>query len=370
MRSPSAESDAASLSYGLTSRGARRGRSAAPSTKTQSPCSVTGIAFVTTTNAVERRAEHLGRPVGPVDEPEPSDGVAGGDRVARLEHRLEHPVLGRDHDRSRDCGRRGSRPAGRPSEARVCTSPSSTPTWRSTFVRPLQASRCTGAGTRPPPPSSVVITSLPWFSASTGQQAGAVDVDVEEVPVAVPRLHALEHRLALRGVVDDVHVRARQEPGAAPAGVHVDHDVGEREEHAREVVGELLVRRPVGAAGERAVEVRARRPVARVRLRRRGREHRDRRSRGRRPARAASSWSRRSAATWPSYSSPWLPARTSTVGPSPFAIDAMWTKVLAQPAVFVIFGNARWPICLPGRREVDRAGDRRGSLMRAPPGTA
>ena len=64
-----------------------------------------------------------------------------------------------------------------------------------------------------------------------GQEAGAVDVDVEEVEVAVPGLHALEHRLALHGVGDDVHVRARDEPGGAPAGVHVDDHVCEREEH-------------------------------------------------------------------------------------------------------------------------------------------
>ena len=108
-----------------------------------------------------------------------------------------------------------------------------------------------------------------------GQEARAVDVDVEEVVVGVPRLHALEHRAALLGVVDDVHVRARDEPGGAPAGVHVDHDVRRREEDAREVVGELLVRRPVRRAGERAVEVHARRPHPRVRLRRGGREHRD-----------------------------------------------------------------------------------------------
>ena len=108
-----------------------------------------------------------------------------------------------------------------------------------------------------------------------GQEAVAVDVDVEVVPVAAPRLHPLEHRLPLRGVVDDVHVRAGQEPGAAPAGVHVDHDVREREQDAREVVGELLVRRAVGAAGERAVEVRAGGPVARVRLRRGRGEHGD-----------------------------------------------------------------------------------------------
>ncbi len=108
-----------------------------------------------------------------------------------------------------------------------------------------------------------------------GEQSGAVDVDVEVVPVRVPGLHALEHRPALDGVVDDVHVRAREEPGAPAAGVHVDDDVGQREEHARQVVGELLVRRPVGAPGERAVEVRARRPAPRVRLGRLDREHRD-----------------------------------------------------------------------------------------------
>ena len=41
------------------------------------------------------------------------------------------------------------------------------------------------------------------------EQPGAVDVDVEEVVVGVPRLHPGEHRAALLGIVDDVHVRAR-----------------------------------------------------------------------------------------------------------------------------------------------------------------
>src|SRR5947207_3040465 len=40
---------------------------------------------------------------------------------------------------------------GLPSDSRVCTSPARTPTCRSTFWRPLQASSCTNAGTRPPP---------------------------------------------------------------------------------------------------------------------------------------------------------------------------------------------------------------------------
>ena len=62
----------------------------------------------------------------------------------------------------------------------------------------------------------------------------------------------------------------------------------------------------------------------------------------------SSSWIRRSAATWPSYSSPWFPASTSTFGPSPFAIDAIGMKVLAQPPVFVIFGSCSRPSCLPG----------------------
>ena len=61
----------------------------------------------------------------------------------------------------------------------------------------------------------------------------------------------------------------------------------------------------------------------------------------------SSSWISRSAATWPSYSSPWFPARTSTFGPSPFAIEAIGMKVLAQPPVFVIFGSCSRPICFP-----------------------
>ena len=43
---------------------------------------------------VEGRAENLGRPVGTVDEPEPADGLSGGDGIAWLEDRLEQPVLG------------------------------------------------------------------------------------------------------------------------------------------------------------------------------------------------------------------------------------------------------------------------------------
>ena len=108
-----------------------------------------------------------------------------------------------------------------------------------------------------------------------GQEAGAVHVDVEEVVLGVPRLHAFEHRLALCGVVDDVHVRARDEPGRAAAGMHVDHDVAHREEDAREVVGELLVRRAVRPPRKGAVEVRAGGPHARVRLRGVFRDHGD-----------------------------------------------------------------------------------------------
>ena len=91
---------------------------------------------------------------------------------------------------------------------------------------------------------------------------------VEEVDVRVPGLHRVEHRLALRGVVDGAHVRAGDDPRPAAARVHLDDHLDEREEHGREEVREHLVGRPVGPAGERAVEVRARRPEARVRLRR------------------------------------------------------------------------------------------------------
>ena len=71
----------------------------------------------------------------------------------------------------------------------------------------------------------------------------------------------------------------------------------------------------------------------------------------------SSSWISRSAATWPSYSSPWFPARTSTFGPSPFAIEAIGMKVLAQPPVFVIFGSCEPAELLARSREVDRARD-------------
>ena len=79
----------------------------------------------------------------------------------------------------------------------------------------------------------------------------------------------------------------------------------------------------------------------------------------------SSSWIRRSAATWPSYSSPWLPASTSTFGPSPFATDAIGMKVLAQPPVFVIFGSCEPAELLARRGEVDRAGDLRVRHARA-----
>ena len=90
MRSPSAVSGprVATAHYSSAARSI-----GCPSTKTQSPCSVTGIAFVTATTRRGAR-RNLGRPVGPVDEPETSDGIPGGDGIAGLEDRLAHSVLG------------------------------------------------------------------------------------------------------------------------------------------------------------------------------------------------------------------------------------------------------------------------------------
>ena len=142
-------------------------------------------------------------------------------------------------------------------------------------MRPLHASSWTAGGH---PAAAAELRRDHELALALGldrEQARPVHVDVEEVVVGVPGLHAGEHRAALLGVVDDVHVRAGDEPGGAAARVHVDHDIGRREEEARQVVGELLVRRAVRRAGERAVEVHARRPHPRVRLRRGGREHRD-----------------------------------------------------------------------------------------------
>ena len=116
---------------------------------------------------------------------------------------------------------------------------------------------------------------------------------------------------------------------------------------------------PVRAARERAVEVRAGGPVARVRLGRGGREDRDDDHAARAPCSGCSSCSSRIAATWPSYSSPWLPARTSTVGPSPRR-DRGDVDERARPAGGVRDLREREvPDLLAGRGEVDAAGDRR-----------
>ena len=63
------------------------------------------------------------------------------------------------------------------------------------------------------------------------EQARAGDVDVDEVVVRSPREHRVDHRAALRGIVDPVHLRPGRAEAAAPAAVHVDDDVGAREEH-------------------------------------------------------------------------------------------------------------------------------------------
>ena len=58
-------------------------------------------------------------------------------------------------------------------------------------------------------------------------------------------------------VGDEVHRRARDEFHAASAGVDVDDDVAEREEHGGEVVRDLARDRTLGRAGEGAVHVHA-----------------------------------------------------------------------------------------------------------------
>ena len=99
---------------------------------------------------------------------------------------------------------------------------------------------------------------LPLPLGLADEQAGAGDVDVDEVHRSV--FHASIPPTICRRcvrVVDPVHLRPDAEQAGAAAAVHVDHDVGLGDQEARDEVGELLVERPVGRAGERAVEVRA-----------------------------------------------------------------------------------------------------------------
>ena len=213
-----------------------------PSTKTQSPCSVARDRLRHCDDAVERRAEISGGAVGPVDEPEPADGLARGDRIAGSRIASNSPSSG---ERTMFAGSRPSRitAGGRPERGARLDLALEDADVAEDVREPAPREpvhRCRDAA------AAAELGRDHELALALGldrQQAGAVDVDVEVVPVAVPRFHALEHRLALSGVVDDVHVRARDEPGAAPAGVHVDDHVGQREEHAREEVGELLVRR-------------------------------------------------------------------------------------------------------------------------------
>ena len=135
----------------------------------------------------------------------------------------------------------------------------------------------------------------------------------------------------------------------------------------REEVGELLVRRPVEAAGERAVEVRA--ATARCACspcEARGRDHRDHdrsrprhlrraRSRGRAAARRPGPRTRRRGCRPRRAPSARRRSRSSRSGRS----------CSAQPPVFVIFGYCEAPDLLAGGGQVDRARDGRiGSATR------
>ncbi len=112
---------------------------------------------------------------------------------------------------------------------------------------------------------------LPLPLGLADEQPRARDVDVDEVVVGAPGEHRVDHRAPLGRIVDPVHLRPRRAEATAPARVHVDDDVGEREEDRGEEVRELSVGRPLRVARERAVEVDAVRPEPRVRTRGLGR---------------------------------------------------------------------------------------------------
>ena len=157
---------------------------------------------------------------------------------------------------------------GRPSDARVRTSPSRTPRWRRTLARPFWAEPVDAPRDDRPSAEFGRDYDLALILGLHGQQATPRDIDVQEVVVRVPGEHAGEHRLPLGWIVHDVHVRAGDEVGRIPAGVDVDDSVRDREEGARQVVGELFVGGPGRRPGERAIEIGSGWPQPRARFRR------------------------------------------------------------------------------------------------------
>ena len=108
------------------------------------------------------------------------------------------------------------------------------------------------------------------------EQAGAGDVDVDEVEVGVPGEHRRRPsaRRCSASSTQCISDHGGQRPLRPPLCMSTTMSArGKRKR--REEVGELLVGRPVGRARERAVEVRARRPEARVGARGVGRGARD-----------------------------------------------------------------------------------------------
>ena len=227
----------------------------------------------------------------------------------------------------------------------MTTSPSRTPKWRSTFVRPLHASSCTDLGISPA--ASELRGDDRLALCLRDRREVVVAGRVEEVDVRVPGLHRLEHRLALCGVVDGAHVRAGDDPRPAAARVHLDDHVDEGEEHRREEVREHLVGRAVETAGERAVEVRARRPEARVRLRGLGRDRRDDDRSGPTPAPGRSPRGAGVRRSGPRTRRRACRPRRAPSARSPFAIVAIGIETNAPSPV--PRGSRSSPTCLPLR---------------------
>ena len=329
--------------------GAPPRRPRAPTTATLSPCAVVAIARTTQTMPSRRaRRRRLGSRSGRSRKWIWPTGCPASTRSPRSTNVSQRPRLRREQVVV-VVGRAARSP---PARARAARASRPRPrARRSGGARSRGRSARSGASPRctcPPPPSSVETTILPCRSASPTSRPGAGDVDVDEVVVGVPREHRVDHLPALLGVVDPVHLRPRRAEAAAPAAVHVDDDVGAREEEAREEVGELLVGRPVGRAREGAVEVRA--ATARAACRRARRRARRTGTTISCPGTSPGSVSRasRSAATCPSGSSPWTPPNTSAVGPSPPLIETIGMNRCDQPLVLFDRGSSSRPTCLPG----------------------
>src|SRR5215204_1765794 len=217
------------------------------------------------------RVDGLRLPVDPLQEVDSADGLARLDLLAEVDEGLEETRLGRGNVVLR---------LGCHQELRRRLPPDGLARERTEVPEHVrEPGRCEPVDFRRDVPAAPELRAHDDLSLPLGfahEEAGAADVDVDAAPLGVPREHPVDHLPPLGRVVDPVHLGPGEVERVAPAAVDVDDHVRDRKELGREEVRELLVGRAGRRARERAVQVRARRPEARVRpggLRRGARDH-------------------------------------------------------------------------------------------------